>query len=593
MTRALIDTSALFALIVVVWLPFRRRMSAQLAHGLFCLVLLKVIVPVPIAWSGWQPLVSARQAAEWVSAWARPGEPAPNPAAHRVAVADDRAGGPADDGRRRGEPGGRLDAAARRDRRAGGLARPVAIPARQSQRVAATYRSAGLAVVPGLDHDRLGLCCVILLLARFLRAMVTTRRLMREAMPLRAESLPIDLAALQRAVGLRTPVRWAVNFDLNSPAVGGLLRPVVVLPPDLSDSLTPKQLTWVLLHELAHVRRGDLWVVVVQRVVQAVFFFHPAVHLANWIIDELREYACDDAALAACKTSRRVCGEGFLAIVERSVERVPIASPALGLFESRLLIRRRLIRILDPRRTVHARLSRPAAGVLAGSGLGRAAVRPAAGRLGESAERPPIARDGIATPCDPARSPRATGRALSGTRRRHRTANGAECRQDVVGPRGRARPGVFAGRLDAGFGRRRRGGPVAGCGLGPGGRPARRASRRRLLPGLLARRQDARHGKLRPDRQAVGRGLRPRAGPRSPAIPTGSSPWHFRPTARPWPRRVTTRWCGSGTASPAERRPRWPATRHRSGPWPSHRPARVRRICWLPAGRIVSCWSGT
>ena len=56
---------------------------------------------------------------------------------------------------------------------------------------------------------------------------------------------------------------------------------------------------------------------------QAVFFFHPAVHLANWIIDELREYACDDAALAACKTSRRDCGEGFLAIVERSVERCP------------------------------------------------------------------------------------------------------------------------------------------------------------------------------------------------------------------------------------------------------------------------------
>ena len=122
---------------------------------------------------------------------------------------------------------------------------------------------------------------------------------------------------------LRGPVRWAVNFDLNSPAVGGLLRPAVILPPDLDESLSPKQLTWVLLHELAHVRRGDLWVVLVQRVLQAVFFFNPAVHLANWIIDELREYACDDAALAACKTSRRVCGEGFLAIVERSVERAP------------------------------------------------------------------------------------------------------------------------------------------------------------------------------------------------------------------------------------------------------------------------------
>src|SRR5262249_38308763 len=63
MTRALIDASVLLALIVVVWLPLRRRASAQLAHGLFCLVLLKVIVPVPIGWSWWRPLTSSRPAA--------------------------------------------------------------------------------------------------------------------------------------------------------------------------------------------------------------------------------------------------------------------------------------------------------------------------------------------------------------------------------------------------------------------------------------------------------------------------------------------------------------------------------------------------
>ena len=50
MARAFIDTAALLALIVVVWLPLRRRISAQLAHGVFCLVLLKLIVPVPVTW---------------------------------------------------------------------------------------------------------------------------------------------------------------------------------------------------------------------------------------------------------------------------------------------------------------------------------------------------------------------------------------------------------------------------------------------------------------------------------------------------------------------------------------------------------------
>ena len=74
MARAFIDTAALLALIVVVWLPVRRRVSAQLAHGVFCLVLLKLIVPVPITWGWWQPWASAQQAVERVSAWATSGE---------------------------------------------------------------------------------------------------------------------------------------------------------------------------------------------------------------------------------------------------------------------------------------------------------------------------------------------------------------------------------------------------------------------------------------------------------------------------------------------------------------------------------------
>ena len=399
MSRALIDTSALFALIVVIWLPFRKRMSAQLAHGLFCLVLLKVIVPIPIAWPGWEPLASARQAADWVSAWARPGAPASDPIAMVAVAPTAPVVLPTT-----GDVGASLADVS--TPRAVAIAEQASTPVRvnspggTAQRVAAsTAPPASLSfqvwIMFGLGFLR---CLAVGAVPPGDGGDVPADARGRTASP---DSLPIDVAALQRAIGLRVPVRWAVNFDLNSPAVGGLMRPVVVLPPDLSDSLTPKQLTWVLLHELAHVRRGDLWVVAAQRVVQAVFFFHPAVHLANWIIHELREYACDDVALAACKTSRRVCGEGFLAIVERSVERVPIASPALGLFESRLLIRRRLIRILDPRRTVHARLSRPAACFLLVLGL---VVLPF-GRSRDVSANPksslPIPRSPIVVPLEP------------------------------------------------------------------------------------------------------------------------------------------------------------------------------------------------
>ncbi len=349
MARAMIDTTLLLAVMLIIWLPVRRRVSAHLAHGLFCLVLLKLIVPIPVSWSWGQPMESARLTVERVAAWAWP-TPSPVATATPAPIPPEPVVLPTT-----GDMGVSLSDVA--------TPQPIAIAESKDSSAIAVDRSAmaGNPVrvsVSARAWLMLGWACgAAFLLARLVRGFAGTRRLMREALTLRPELLPIDVESLRLAVGVRVPVRWAVNFELHSPAVGGLVWPTVIIPPDLDESLTPKQLTWVLLHELAHIRRGDLWVVVVQRVVQAVFFFNPAVHLANWIIDELREYACDDAALAACKTSRRDCGQGFLAIVERAVERSPVAAPVLGLFESQMQIKRRLMRILDNRRTVHAGLS--------------------------------------------------------------------------------------------------------------------------------------------------------------------------------------------------------------------------------------------
>jgi WD40 repeat protein len=338
MTRSLIEVSVLLALVTLIWLPLRRRMSAQLGHGLFCLVLLKLIVPTPVTWPEWAPGISARQATDWLAEWLRPlsedralaqatpPEPPfalPSTGDFEVNVAD---------------PTGPLPVVTTNS-----PPRPVVTPPSRLS------LSAWLMIAWGVVTS--------FMLLRFARAWIATRRLVEEAWPLGEGSLPVDVEALQRVAGVRTPIRWAISPMLDSPAVGGLVRPTVVIPPDFDEGLTPKQLSWVLLHELAHVRRGDLWVAAGQRLIQAIFFFHPAVHLASWIIDQLREYACDDVALAACKASRLVCGEGFLAVVSRSVERSPVASPALGLFESRMLIRRRLLRILDGRRKVHSKLS--------------------------------------------------------------------------------------------------------------------------------------------------------------------------------------------------------------------------------------------
>ena len=82
-----------------------------------------------------------------------------------------------------------------------------------------------------------------------------------------------------------------------SPFVCGLRRPWLVLPEGLASLLGPDELRQVLLHELAHVKRGDLiwdWFPAIARM---LFFFHPVAHWAAGRILLERELACDQAAL--------------------------------------------------------------------------------------------------------------------------------------------------------------------------------------------------------------------------------------------------------------------------------------------------------
>jgi WD40 repeat protein/beta-lactamase regulating signal transducer with metallopeptidase domain len=363
MVRALVDSSVLLAVLLLFWLPLRRKLSAQLAYGLFLLVLLKLAVPVSFAGLAWAPLPSPESLFTRVKAGLDPGSATasapPGPMTAQASAPVPAFPTTGDFGANSAEP---------------------SLPEPRTVRVAAldtprtAIKPATRTAPESLTIEAALMLCwsvlAALLLVRLAGALWSTERLVRRAQPLAPASLSVDLEALRRAAGIRRRVAWATSAALQSPAVGGLIRPTVVLPPDLGAELTSKQLSWVLLHELAHIRRQDLWVVVVQRFAQAVFFFHPAVHVANWIIDQLREYACDDAALVASRSSRRDCGEGFLVIVGRHVERPVPLSPSLGLFESQTLIRRRLARILDPRRDVQGRLSPLAAlGLLAVSVL--------------------------------------------------------------------------------------------------------------------------------------------------------------------------------------------------------------------------------
>jgi beta-lactamase regulating signal transducer with metallopeptidase domain len=164
-------------------------------------------------------------------------------------------------------------------------------------------------------------------------------------------SVPFDdsLVGLVRELALRLGVRRsiAVISGPNSiaPAVAGVWRPTLIIPRDLPRQLRAEQLRWVLLHELAHVRRGDLITLWLVTAAECVAFFNPAVWVAARWAEYFRECACDELAWRHADCEPAACGEAFLTLLEPAMVR---PSQALGFRSTQRQMRRRLLRLLEP-----------------------------------------------------------------------------------------------------------------------------------------------------------------------------------------------------------------------------------------------------
>ena len=143
---------------------------------------------------------------------------------------------------------------------------------------------------------------------------------------IRRACVEIELAALDPALrdtlqsASGRPVRVLVSESARVPAALGFRRPAIVLPAWCLREMTASELQPILIHELAHLERRDDWTNLLQKLVRAVFFFHPAV----WWIDRRlaveREMACDDAVLASIGNARAYAGS-LVGLLERSCAR--------------------------------------------------------------------------------------------------------------------------------------------------------------------------------------------------------------------------------------------------------------------------------
>ena len=105
---------------------------------------------------------------------------------------------------------------------------------------------------------------------------------------------------LAKIIGLKQTPSLKVSFAVDVPMAIGWLKPVVLLPASMVTGLTPAQLDMLLLHELAHIKRYDYLVNLVQSLVELLLFFHPIVYWVSKQMRVEREYCSDDIAITHC-----------------------------------------------------------------------------------------------------------------------------------------------------------------------------------------------------------------------------------------------------------------------------------------------------
>ena len=196
--------------------------------------------------------------------------------------------------------------------------------------------------------------CALALVVRLVLSLLYLERLKRDALP-----LPLEYRArLERwdeaGKGTRD-VRLCRSADITVPIAVGIFDAMILLPEHLLEELPPEDLDRVLLHELAHLRRGDDWINAFERVAEAIFFFNPGI---SWIVRQLdveREVACDDWVLG-----RRTDALPYAQCLVKLVESVawphqPMVAP--GVFVTRRAISIRIERLLAKQRDVRLRVS--------------------------------------------------------------------------------------------------------------------------------------------------------------------------------------------------------------------------------------------
>ncbi len=276
-------------------------------------------------------------------------------------------------------------------------------------------------------------CGSVLLLLNLARSYGLIRRLRRASSPPRDDSLQALLDDVGRRMGVRRLPRVVVSRRAMTPMAIGLRRPIVVLPERFLEAVDVEEMRDVLVHEVAHIRRGDPLVVLLQELARALYWPIVTVHGLIRELGQAREELCDNHVLR--DRDALSYGETLLHLAELSWEGRPLRV-SVGILHWKGALERRIAGLLDQRRSTMTGNSRWLVGLVAMvfvcGGTIAAATRFVAAKAPkaaaqESAARKPDSDDTSKKTAAGAKPPPASGRSIL---------------VHVVGPDGRPMAGV-------------------------------------------------------------------------------------------------------------------------------------------------------
>lgn len=170
---------------------------------------------------------------------------------------------------------------------------------------------------------------------------VRLRRLWKDAVPV---ALPICIDGANGRMGLRRQVQICSTAELDRPSVIGFFAPRILVPGWLLERLTPAELEQVVLHEAEHLRRGDDWSNLLQKLCLVLFPLNPALWWMERRLCQEREMACDEAVVRRTRAPRAYAA-CLASLAERGLARRAEAL-TLGAWQRRLELVDRVHRIL-------------------------------------------------------------------------------------------------------------------------------------------------------------------------------------------------------------------------------------------------------